>query len=625
MRKNLPLVILLALAFVVSSNYTYSQLTYTAANATNTAGTYTDLGTNGTVITTANFDDANSAPVDIGFSFNYGCSGPFTQFILNTNGFIKMGTAPPSAANLFFTESNSTIGGVMNSTDTADRNIISVFNHDLAGAAGAEYRVYTSGTTPSRVTTIQFKNLVDSSSSSTERPPGNPIPDVQYSSIQFQIKLYEGSNKIEFVYGTWTSSGNTAIYKTAAVGLKTTSPAVTATKFSGAAWSATTFLNGNYVQDSHNHRNEFLPDAGRKYTFTPTSVTLVNDIAVTDIYTLGDLPVGITPQPIVSVRLENKNVCNDAEININLDITGAQAYNVTEAITIPAGSTMIHGFSGYNPTVEGVNYITVSIPADSDNNNNTMTYRQAATPNILNYFDTTDATNFIGFNGGPGGLLLVKYTITENRTVTAVNVFIGGTTTENKTLKAVVVNSNGEIIGTSSNFVPTSADLDKYHTLAITSPPAIGSGNSFYVGLAQTGSAYFPLGTQEETNARPGTYYTAPLAGGATIENATLGRFMIGAVLGPDDTGMDEVSTLDKSFSVYPNPSHGLINIQLEKEYASAVDITISDILGKTFYHNNNVNNSVIAINLSHLPEGIYFIQLTSKGQRNTKKIILTK
>ena len=34
-------------------------LNYTPATATNVAGTYTDLGTTGTAITTANTDDAN--------------------------------------------------------------------------------------------------------------------------------------------------------------------------------------------------------------------------------------------------------------------------------------------------------------------------------------------------------------------------------------------------------------------------------------------------------------------------------------------------------------------------------------------------------------------------------------
>ena len=59
-------------------------LNYTPGSAVNTAGTFTDLGTTGTVITTANTDDANSAAQPIGFTFSYNGTS-FTQFVLSTN------------------------------------------------------------------------------------------------------------------------------------------------------------------------------------------------------------------------------------------------------------------------------------------------------------------------------------------------------------------------------------------------------------------------------------------------------------------------------------------------------------------------------------------------------------
>ncbi|MBA3706921.1 MAG: hypothetical protein H0W84_13780, partial [Bacteroidetes bacterium] len=99
MKKKLQFIMILASILTYTSSY--AQLSYLAANSTNTAGTYIDLGTNGTVITTADFDDANSAPQAIGFTFNFGCSS-FTQFVLNTNGFIKLGNTNPSIAALFY-------------------------------------------------------------------------------------------------------------------------------------------------------------------------------------------------------------------------------------------------------------------------------------------------------------------------------------------------------------------------------------------------------------------------------------------------------------------------------------------------------------------------------------------
>ena len=77
-----------------------AQFAYTPASATNVAGTFTDLGTSGTVIATANTDDANSVAQNIGFTFNYNGTA-FTQFVLNTNGLVRLGASAPSAANMF--------------------------------------------------------------------------------------------------------------------------------------------------------------------------------------------------------------------------------------------------------------------------------------------------------------------------------------------------------------------------------------------------------------------------------------------------------------------------------------------------------------------------------------------
>ena len=78
-------------------------LNYVPASAINTAGTYTDLGTTGTAITTANTDDANSAAQPIGFTFTFNGTA-FTQFMLNTNGLIKLGSTAPSSGRAILCE-----------------------------------------------------------------------------------------------------------------------------------------------------------------------------------------------------------------------------------------------------------------------------------------------------------------------------------------------------------------------------------------------------------------------------------------------------------------------------------------------------------------------------------------
>ncbi|HNW88499.1 MAG TPA: M6 family metalloprotease domain-containing protein [Bacteroidales bacterium] len=260
---------------------TNGALAYTAVNAQNFIDTYFDLGTTGSVISTANFDDANSTPVNIGFIFQFNCTA-FTQFILNTNGFIKLGNTPPSTASLFFTGAQTADEGIFNSTSNSDVNIISAFNHDLmSGTSAPEYRVYTSGTAPSRVCTIQFKNLREKTTT----------PLQQYDNISFQIKLFETTNQVEIIYGSWQASANASDFKTSAVGLKGScsefGQLLVARKGSAQEWSEIVFDNSNYSSTATlNFGNPPLrpaPETGRAFLFSPDLPPEVVTTAATSI------------------------------------------------------------------------------------------------------------------------------------------------------------------------------------------------------------------------------------------------------------------------------------------------------------------------------------------------------
>lgn len=240
-------------------------INYLAADARNIAGTYEPLGDEGTVITTSNFDDANSEPQDIGFTFRYHC-GEFTQFILNTNGFIKLGNTPPSDDNHFFNGAQSMEGGIFDLDHPDDRDFIVAFNHDLdAGTGNAEYRVHTTGEAPNRVCIIQFKDVREWTTSTPQ----------QYDNMEFQIRLYETSNRIEFIYGDWTPSTNISDYKTSSVGLFGKNDGkqqlLTVNKSSVWNWNLAEFSDQNYSNiyafNFGNPPDRPKPDVGRTFQF----------------------------------------------------------------------------------------------------------------------------------------------------------------------------------------------------------------------------------------------------------------------------------------------------------------------------------------------------------------------
>jgi trimeric autotransporter adhesin len=515
----------LLVIFALASINSFSQFNYSVANTVNSSGTYTDLGTNGTAITTnfagaaMTFDDDNSSIQNIGFNFVYNGT-TFTQFVLNTNGFIRLGNLSTANADSYDVTQATTIS-----------NIIAPFNFDLIGAATPEYRVYTSGAAGSRVTTIQWKNVVDYNAT-----PAN----AQFANLQFQVKLYETTNKIEFIYGTFTASAAAPAFISIAIGImgtNTVTNSVVATKASSQAWTATTFLAGGYGGTSatvnyHNVRNSVLPDAGRTYTFT---AALPNDLQLVEVYSLSKYPTAYNSSKTVSASVKNIGTNTMTNVTVTLTVTGANPYTNTQNIaSIAAGASATVTFTAFPTSTPGTDNITVSLPSDDNNANNSKTTTLVSTYKTFSYSPNSTSTGSLGYNTG-SGLILNKYTVTGTGYLRNVAVYIPtGSSATGNTVYGVVLDAAGTIIGQSANYIVQASDLNTWVNFVITTPPSV-SNQSFFVGLAQTANAvtgYFPVGTQTESPARSGAFYTAALAGGvAPTEQTTFGRFMIEAGL----------------------------------------------------------------------------------------------
>lgn len=574
--------------------------TYNAANTTNTTTTYTDLGSGGSAITTANNDDANSAATPIGFTFYYGCNS-YTDFVLNTNGFIKLGTSAPSATNLFYTTGNGTTGGVFSSTDPLDVDIISAFNNDLeAGTGPTEFRVETSGTAPNRICTIQFKGLRDKITT----------PAIQYDNIEFQIKLYETTNVVEIVYGTWVASANAASFKTSAVGLKTSVVAVAATKTSATAWSGATFLNSNYTGNTCNHRNSALPDAGRTFRFTPITG---DDIALTNVYSLTNMPMQYGSPHIISARLINNNTCSDATFDITLSITGANTFTSTQNITVPAGATYIHSFPGFTSTTVGANTITITVPADGNNTNNSVTSPLVVDSNKYSYNDASAAGNLN--SGGATYSLVSRYVTSSSTSIDSIYATIS-TAAVGFTYGIWDNSGAGGTPGTklyTSSAQTSAAGLNKIFTGGVTVT------DTFYVGVTQTTTTSLGLGIQAETPLRTGTFYYSP-DGTTWTDYAGVLDFknMIDAITSTF-VGINEL-TNNNLFTISPNPNNGKFDLKLNGVIDNS-NIDIVDIQGRTILHEENINSNK-SFDISSFANGVYYLKLTNEKGVSVKKFI---
>ena len=98
----------------------------------------------------------------------------------------------------------------------------------------------------------------------------------------------------------------------------------------------------------------------------------------------------------------------------------------------------------------------------------------------------------------------------------------------------------------------------------------------------------------------------------------------ISASCGP--VSVKTITLLKNEFSVYPNPSSGIINISLGGNQIRNVSFIVSDLLGNEIRKislKNYVTNQ--QVDLSEFQDGIYFIKIKSETGESVHRIILKK
>jgi hypothetical protein len=99
-------------------------------------------------------------------------------------------------------------------------------------------------------------------------------------------------------------------------------------------------------------------------------------------------------------------------------------------------------------------------------------------------------------------------------------------------------------------------------------------------------------------------------------QGAIIDNFVITGALSTEEFSKD-------SFTIYPNPSSGLFNIQTAKPMT--FDYTIFDVTGKIILSQKNVSTkgNKYTFNLNNYANGVYFLNMTSENSTITKKLML--
>lgn len=86
----------------------------------------------------------------------------------------------------------------------------------------------------------------------------------------------------------------------------------------------------------------------------------------------------------------------------------------------------------------------------------------------------------------------------------------------------------------------------------------------------------------------------------------------------------NNVQTTIGEISIYPNPSSGIFSVDLTQSKEPYTTIMVYNALGQKVYQKNSVPESVNEIDLSNLPDGYYYAQITG-GKSSVQKVLIKK
>lgn len=121
--------------------------------------------------------------------------------------------------------------------------------------------------------------------------------------------------------------------------------------------------------------------------------------------------------------------------------------------------------------------------------------------------------------------------------------------------------------------------------------------------------------TSSISTSQPGNYSVSIMANGVNIYGETV-------VINQGSVSLEE---FESKLKIYPNPSNGIINLDLSDLDNDILDLNIVTLEGKTILSKDveGVNNENFRLDLSELPKGYYNLQLRSRLKTISRSILL--
>lgn len=540
-------------ALLIMGLSAHAQFNYSFTNTKIINSTYTDIATIGTAIPMTNLENGSSTvPQNIGFDFTFNGT-VFTQLMIHADGILKFGTVAPGVSTLIAPSPFNSYANVFTNTTTAFQNIVMPFFLDLVqGNAAPQFHILTTGTTPNRITTIQWKNLRDADNAASTLQH-------QFNNIEFQVKLYETTNNIEMAYGTWLSGTNAANIRGSAIGIKANNTNyISYTKVA----SLLSFGNGNFEDPASVNGRIFYvekavaPISGTSFRYY---ARFANDVNVAQLYV--DEAVPQTPTIGKNIQALIKNEGTSAATNIPVTLTIAGVNSHTETInlaSLAAGASQIISFTPFVAAAKGLQTVTISVnPATDDRaENNSLQTTQTISDNVVKlYSNDKKSTTGVGYNGATG-MMATKIFGTGNRNLSQIRASFN---THNILVEVSIFEDDGGsgVPGSSPIFTSNSFRTNALNEVIIPVTPGVSVSGDYYVVVSQKETSNMSLRFFNQYPRLPQKIYNFNLIGNNWTESTNS--------FNPLLTVIQEADLVDVGFENITSPQCSQTNTELVK------------------------------------------------------------
>jgi uncharacterized delta-60 repeat protein len=229
------------------------------------------------------------------------------------------------------------------------------------------------------------------------------------------------------------------------------------------------------------------------------------------------------------------------------------------------------------------------------------------------------------------------------------SVIVTGVVTEGDNLDVLLmcVDANGDLDGTFGNngmtISPVSEDHDHGDKVMIASDGKIVV-SGYQVGFDTRGMVlrYTATGELDETFNEDGVAYIEGtvdflenikqqadgklvVAGQYWDPDINQPDFGASRLLYEDANAVNEFSPEENAFSIYPNPSDGIVTLKWIDDMKERVTISIKDLSGKIVWQSGSAPFAQKRIDLSHLPGGSYSISIDGETMNTSSHMVIVR